>query len=137
MPSTRIDLEAAPWTPGSAFYGPDSIYRDRELFALKILSDRRAQGGGIAWLLSSMPPAGKLIKIVAVARSDEHVFPLEGGRVTKSGAPVRAAGGYTLNPKGQPHSALIAQESLTLVIYSGEPDEITALEVIDAAEAAE
>jgi hypothetical protein len=137
MPSTRIDLDAAPWTPGSPFYGPDSIYHGRELFELKILSDRRAQGGGIAWLLKSMPPQGKLIKIVAVALSDEHVVPLEGGRTTKSGATIRAAGGYTLNPKGQPHSAFIGQESLTLVIYSGEPDEITAIEVVDAASAAE
>jgi len=98
---------------------------------LKLLSDRRAEGGGIAWLAKFSPPPGKLIKIVATALSDEHVFNLEGGRSTKAGTPARAAGGYTLNPTGQPHSALIATETVSLVIYSGEPDEIVSMEVVD------
>jgi len=51
--------------------------------------------------------------------------------VTKAGQPVRSAGGYTLNPKGQPHSALIGTETLSLVIYRGEPDAIVSMEVID------
>jgi hypothetical protein len=59
------------------------------------------------------------------------VFNLEGGKVTKSGQPTRSSGGYTLNPKGQPHSALIGSETVSLVIYRGEPDEITSMEVID------
>jgi hypothetical protein len=84
----------------------------------------------IAWLAKFSPPPGKLIKIV-VALSDEHVFNLTGGRVTKSGQPARASGGYTLNPKGQPHSALIGTETVSLVIYCGEPDEITSMEVVD------
>ena len=100
---------------------------------LKVLSDRRSEGGGIAWLARFSPPPGKLIKIVATALSDEHVFNLEGGRSTKSGAPARASGGYTLNPKGQPHSALIATETVSLVIYRGEPDEIVSLDVVDVA----
>ena len=78
-------------------------------------------------------PPGKLIKIVATALSDEHVFNLEGGRTTKTGGPTRSSGGYTLNPEGQPHSALIAEETVSLVIYRGEPDEIVSLEVIDVA----
>src|SRR5262249_59925396 len=52
-------------------------------------------------------------------------------RVTKSGQPARAAGGYTLNPKGQPHSALIGTETVSLVIYRGEPDDIVSMEVVD------
>jgi len=63
--------------------------------------------------------------------SDEHVFNLEGGRVTKAGQPARGSGGYTLNPKGQPHSALIGTETVALFIYRGEPDEITSLQVVD------
>ena len=51
--------------------------------------------------------------------------------MTKAGQPVRSAGGYTLNPKGQPHSALIGTETLSLVIYRGEPDAIVSMEVID------
>lgn len=77
------------------------------------------------------PPAGKLIKIVAVARSDEHVFNLSGGRANKAGKPVAAPGGYALNPKGQPHSAMIAAETTSLVIYAGEPDEVESVEVVD------
>jgi hypothetical protein len=71
--------------------------------------------------------------VVAVARSDEHVFALAGGRGTKSGAVVHGKGGYTLNPAGQAHSAFIAEETVSLVVYSGEPDEVLALEVIDLA----
>ena len=87
----------------------------------------------IAWLNKFSPPPGKLIKIVAKALSDEHVFNLKFGRATKSGEPVRASGGYTLNPEGQPHSAFIGSESISLVIYRGEPDEIVSLEVVDIA----
>ena len=51
--------------------------------------------------------------------------------MTKAGQPACGSGGYTLNPKGQPHSALIGAETISLVIYHGEPDEITSLEVVD------
>jgi hypothetical protein len=132
MVSTHIDIENTAWTPGRPFYGPASIYDGKDIVQLKLLSDRREEGGGIAWLAKFSPPPGKLIKIVATALSDEHVFNLEGGRATKSGQPARSSGGYTLNPKGQPHSAFIATETMSLVIYRGEPDEIVALEVVDA-----
>jgi hypothetical protein len=79
------------------------------------------------------PPEGKLIKIVAVARSDEHIFYLGGGRATKSGQAVSAAGGYSLNPSGQPHSAMIATETISFVLYTGEPDEVKSVEVLDIA----
>jgi hypothetical protein len=96
-----------------------------------VLSDRRGEGGGIAWLVKFTPPQGKLIKIVATALSDEHIFSLQGGRSTKSGQPAQGSGGYGLNPKGQPHSAMIAQETTALVIYAGEPDRIDSMEVVD------
>ena len=133
MVSERVDLDGVPWTSGVPFYGPNANFEGREIIQIKLLSDRRAEGGGIAWLNKFSPPPGKLIKIVATALSDEHVFNLEGGRATKSGEPVRASGDYTLNPAGQPHSALIAKETVSLVIYRGEPDEIVSLEVIDVA----
>ena len=78
-----------------------------------------------------VPPPGKLIKIVAVARSEEHVITLSGGRATKSGRPVAAPGDYALNPTGQPHSAMIATETTALVICSGEADEVQSIEVVD------
>jgi len=122
MVSTHVDIDMAEWTPGTAFYGPTALHDGKEIVQLKILSDRRQQGGGIAWLAKFSPPPGKLIKIVATALSDEHVFNLEGGRATKAGTPARSAGGYTLNPTGQAHSALIATETVSLVIYTGEPE---------------
>jgi len=131
MVSTHVDIENTEWTAGTLFYGPAAMYQGKDIVQLKILSDRRSEGGGIAWLAKFSPPPGKLIKIVATALSDEHVFNLEGGRVTKAGQAARASGGYTLNPKGQPHSALIGAETISLVIYHGEPDEITSLEVVD------
>src|SRR5690348_12631071 len=131
MSSQRVDIATAEWTSGLPFYGPGAVYRGADIVRLKVLSDRRAAGGGIAWLAKFSPPPGKLIKIVATALSDEHVFNLSGGRVTKAGTPVRADGGYTLNPEGQPHSALIGDETVSLVIYRGEPDAVHSIEVVE------
>jgi hypothetical protein len=73
-----------PWEDGSLFYGQRSLYGGRPLVHVKVLSDRRTIGGGIAYLLKLSPPSGKPIKIVAVARSEEHVNILEGGYCNKS-----------------------------------------------------
>ena len=132
MASIHVDIESVPWTSGVPFYGPAAVHEGRDIVQLKILSDRRQANGGIAWLAKFSPPPGKLIKIVATALSDEHVFNLEGGRTTKSGQPARSSGGYSLNPEGQPHSAFIGAETVSLVIYRGEPDEIVSMEVVDA-----
>jgi hypothetical protein len=137
MASIHVDIENARWISGVPFYGPAAVYEGKDIVQLKVLSDRRAEGGGIAWLVKFSPPPGKLIKIVATALSDEHVFNLAGGRATKTGQPVRSSGGYTLNPEGQPHSAFIGSETLSLVIYRGEPDEIDSMEVVDAASPSE
>jgi hypothetical protein len=99
MASTHVDIEQAEWTPGTPFYGPAAHYDGKDIVQLKVLSDRRAEGGA-----------------------------------TKSGAPARASGGYTLNPTGQPHSAMIAAETVSLIVYSGEPDRIVSMEVIDVSD---
>ena len=66
-----------------------------------MLSDRRQEGGGLAVLSKICPPHGKMVKPVAVARSEEHVFNLRGGLVNKSGKQIEAPGNsYTLNPTG-------------------------------------
>jgi hypothetical protein len=130
MASLHVDYTTMDWTDAVAFYGPAAVHEGRDIVQLKVLSDRRRQGGGIAWLVRFLPPPGKLIKIVATAQSDEHVFSLHGGRSTKSGAPAQGSGGYSLNPNGQPHSAMISSETVALVIYSGEPDEIKSIEVV-------
>ena len=85
--------------PGVPFYGPAAIYDGQDIVQLKVLSDRRAEGGGIAWLAKFSPPPGKLIKIVATALSDEHVFNLEGGR-GRNRAPARPRlGRLHVNPR--------------------------------------
>jgi len=135
MASMQVDYTTMEWTSAVPFYGPAAVHDGREVVQLKVLSDRRSEGGGIAWLVKFTPPTGKLIKIVATALSDEHVFSLQGGRTTKSGQRAQGAGGYGLNPKGQPHSAMIAAETVALVIYAGEPDEIKSMEIVDIAPA--
>jgi hypothetical protein len=130
--SIHVDLDNLEWRPGSAKYGATALYEGREIIENAILSDRREEGGGLALLSKVSPPPGKLVKIVAIARSDEHVFNLTGGRSTKSGQPVRAATDYTLNPEGQVHSVLIGAETLSLVIYRGESDENLSFDVIHA-----
>ena len=133
MVSLHVDIEMLEWRPGSAKYGSVAVHDGKEIIQSAILSDRREQGGGLALLSKVSPPPGKLVKIVSIARSDEHVFNLKGGRGTKSGQPARAAADYTLNSEGQVHSALIGTETLSLVIYRGEPDENLSFEVVDAA----
>ena len=126
--TTRID-----WISGSNLYGKASIYNGKELVQLKILSDRRREGAGLAYLVKFSPPAGKLIKIIAVAKSDEHTYVLEGGSCNRSGQQLRFPGDYALNPKGHTHSAFIGTDTVSLVVYAGEPDEILELAVTDVA----
>ncbi len=133
MDSISVNTEEMEWMPGTPFYGPGAVFEGKAVVHLKILSDRRSAGGGIAWLVRITPPPGKVIRIIAVALSDEHIFGLQGGRGTKAGEPLRAGGNYGLNPKGRPHSAFIGTETVALVIYNGEPDEIRSMEVLDAA----
>lgn len=133
MPSIRTNPDEIAWSPWAEVFGDGAFHDGRPIIEAKTLSDRRAEGGGIAYLLRFRPPEGKLIKIVAVARSDEHVFNLSGGRATKSGQPANASGGYSLNPNGQPHSAMIATETTAFVLYTGEPDEVKSVEILDLA----
>lgn len=137
MGSIRVAIANVEWRPGSAKYGAVAVHEGKEIVQSAILSDRRQEGGGLALLSRVSPPPGKVVTIVAIARSDEHVFNLEGGRATKSGQPTRAAADYTLNPEGQVHSVLIATGTLDLVIYRGEPDENILFEVVEAAPALE
>ncbi len=133
MQSISLDASKMDWSPASLLYGPGAVFEGKDVLQLKILSDRRSEGGGIAYLLRCAPPEGKVIRIVAVARSDEHIFNLEGGRGTKSAELLRFPGNYALNPRGKVHSAFIGTESVALVVYTGEPDEIRSIDVIDKA----
>jgi hypothetical protein len=91
MQSISLNTEDMDWVPGTPFYGPGAVFEGREVVQLKVLSDRRAEGGGIAWLVRFTPPEGKVIRIVAVALSDEHIFGLEGGPRATMGSIRRAS----------------------------------------------
>ena len=56
MASMRIDYTAMDWTSGVPFYGPAARHDGRDIVQLKVLSDRRHDGGGIAWLVKFTPP---------------------------------------------------------------------------------
>jgi hypothetical protein len=133
MQSINLDTDAMEWVSGTPLFGPGAVWEGRELVQVKTLSDRRADGEGAAYIFRFTPPAGKVIRIVAVARSDEHIFNLQGGRGTKSGEKLRFSGDYGLNPRGKPHSAFIGEETTALVIYTGEPDDVRSIDVIDKA----
>jgi hypothetical protein len=69
MASMHVDYTAMDWTGAVPFYGPVAVHDGKDIVQLKILSDRRTEGGDIAWLVRFLPPPGKLIKIVATALS--------------------------------------------------------------------
>lgn len=122
------------WVPASKVRdiyigGPD--YNGKELAWVKVLSDRRIEGKGFAYMLKLCPPERKMINLVAVARSDEHVWLLEGGFCDRRGRQRAFPGDYKLNPEGHPHGALCAEETVALVICTGEPDETRELTVLD------
>jgi adenylate cyclase len=73
MTSVRVAIDQVPWLPASEMFGEAAVYQGKPIIEAKTLTDRRSEGGGISYLLRFCPPEGKLIKVVAVARSDEHV----------------------------------------------------------------
>ncbi len=69
-------------------------------------------------------------KILVAGLSDTHLFGLHADAARIAASPRKGAA-PTDNPEGQPHSAMIAQETMALVVYAGEPDRIDSLEVVD------
>ena len=51
MSSTHLDPTRAEWVSGVLFYGPGAVHEGRDIVQMKVLSDRRGEGGGIAWLV--------------------------------------------------------------------------------------
>jgi len=131
MKAIEVKKNEVKWAPASSMLGSGALYEGRELVDRAVLSDRRAEGGGIAYLLRIMPPAGKLVRVIAVARSDENVYLLEGGYCNKTGDLIHFSGDYILNPEGHPHGFFAAVETKVLVICRGEPDEIRDFGVVD------
>ena len=119
------------WQSAGYRFGQSSNYGGKPLVEEKVLSDRRNAGGGIAYLLKFSPPDGKLIKLIATAQSDEHVYILQGGYCNKLAKQLRFPGDYGVNPRGHNHSAFIGSETVALVIYLGEPDDVHECDVVD------
>lgn len=46
MASTHVDVANASWTSGLPFYGPGAVFDGKDIVQLKVLSDRRPEGGG-------------------------------------------------------------------------------------------
>ena len=92
MPTIRTDYDALPWLPCTEMFGEAAVYRGKPIIEAKTLADRRREGGGISYLLRFSPPAGKLIKVVAIARSDEHIFNLVGRPGEQAGRAGRRHG---------------------------------------------
>ena len=86
---------------------------------------RAPDHGGGCWhvLYRFRPPAGRAIRLTAVAASDEEVFILDGDR----------AGHYGCNPKGLRHGQTVTEDTTFLVHYHEAPDEILKAEVIELA----
>ena len=119
------------WTLASSIYGESVMYNGKEIVFVKQLTDRLKQGKGVAYLIRFLPPEGKMIRTVAVARSDEHVYILEGGHCYRNGEQRLFPGDYVLNPEGHPHAALVNIETVALVICTGTTDEVKEITVIE------
>ena len=119
------------WTPASSIYGESVLYNGKEIIFFKQLTNRLEKGKGVAYLVKFLPPEGKMIRTVAVARSDEHVYILEGGHCFRNGEWKFFSGDYVLNPEGHPHAALVNIETTALVICTGKTDEIKEITVIE------
>jgi hypothetical protein len=89
MKSIAVRTSIADWAIGTAVCGPGALHEGVPLVQVKVLSDRRHRGGGLAYLVKFRPPAGKLIKIVAVARSDEHTCV---GSILRASPTARSSG---------------------------------------------
>jgi hypothetical protein len=136
MKAIEVRTPETAWLVASQIFGARQRHEGREMVRLKILSDRCAEGGGVAYLLNVQPPPGRIVKTIAIARSDEHVYVLDGGYCNKAGELIHLPGDYILNPMGHPHGVFVATETTTLVICRGEPDEVSELCVIEPIERA-
>ena len=119
------------WTPASSIYGESVLHDGKEIVFVKQLTDRLKQGKGVAYLIRFLPPEGKMIRTVAVARSDEYVYILEGGHCYRNGEQRLFPGDYVLNPEGHSHAALVNIETVALVICTGATDEVKKISVIE------
>jgi len=110
-----IDASAAPPAPG---------------VFVKVLC--RPEDGGGCWcaLLRFVPPAGRAIRISAVAASDEEVF------ILFDSSDRDRSGSFTCNPDGLRHGNTFVADTIAFVHYHGQPDQVLKLEMTDLADVA-
>jgi len=113
--------EAGNGLPGNSFYGRRLLLRGKDIVQLKILSDRRHEGGGC--LASQVPPppvqADKIVVPRAFGMSTS--LTLQGGKLGNEGLSTRALRRrYTLKTKGKRTCALIGAKRWVSSLYRGE-----------------
>ena len=89
MPSIRTNPDEIAWTPWTEVFGNGAFYEGKPIIEVKTLSDRRAEGGGVAYLLRFRPPAGKLIKVVD--QIDQEELARQFARKTRLDSKLEAA----------------------------------------------
>jgi hypothetical protein len=84
MPSIRTEPDSVAWTPWTEVFGDGAFYEGRPIIEAKTLSDRRNEGGGIAYMLRFRPPEGKLIRLSrSRARTSTSSFSAAGGQPSR------------------------------------------------------
>ena len=94
---------------------------------------RRPEGEDTHWtfLLKLVPPAGKKVRFVAIAGSNEEGYLLSGSAIDAQGRRTLQAGSYLFHSAGAPHAGFLDEEHLVLVHYDGDPDIVQEFEVVD------
>jgi|SRR5262245_35283752 len=120
-----IDTNEMTWQRASEVFPGYVLDTDDPEAGIFVKPLRGPDDGGGCWhcLLRFRPPAGRAIKVTAVARSDEEVFILNSGR----------AGQYGCNPMGLRHGQTVTEDTTILVHYHAAPDEVLRAEVVDRA----
>jgi hypothetical protein len=124
---TQIDTGTIDWVPAGeilADYHVDTGSPDTGVF-LKVLRRPEDGGGCWHWLIRFTPPAGRGIRITAVAESDEEIFFL------RDESPESRTGVYACNEAGLRHGITVTGETVALVHYHGAPDRILRAEVVE------
>jgi hypothetical protein len=120
-----IDPNQLEWTPaGEVMPGFKALDDTDGGVFLKVLRRPEDGGGCWHWLIRFAPPAGRAIRVTAIAESDEEIFFL-------AGSEDGGAGPYGCNPAGLRHGVTITEETVALVHYHGAPDTILRAEVVD------
>jgi hypothetical protein len=129
----RVAVDDLPWEPWDLYFkgAPPNPESGEYGGWCKVL--RRPEGEDTHWtfLLKLVPPAGKKIRFVAIAGSNEEGYLLSGSAIDAQGRRTLQAGSYLFHSAGAPHAGFLDEEHLVLVHYDGDPDIVQEFEVVD------